>query len=183
MAEIAKKSNCSINKVTYWMSKHGIKRRSRSEAGYIKLNPEGDPFLIKKNLTKEEKFLYGLGLGIYWGEGEKASRNTVRVANTDPYLIIAFKKFLLEICQLKEQKLTYSIVCFNDTSPENAKNYWSKILKTSKEKFGKIVQVSIQGKGKYKRKSEFGVCTVTASNIKLKAWIMDEIETLKQMPG
>lgn len=41
MPEIAIKLQCSIHKVVYWMNKYGIKRRDRSEALYVKLNPKG----------------------------------------------------------------------------------------------------------------------------------------------
>lgn len=57
MSEIAVNLECSIHKVVYWMNKYGIKRRSRSEALYIKLNPKGDPFKIKKILEPEESLL------------------------------------------------------------------------------------------------------------------------------
>ncbi|MBI4668658.1 MAG: hypothetical protein HY747_05655 [Elusimicrobia bacterium] len=48
MAGIAEKLNCSNHKVVWWMNRRNIKRRSRSEATYIKHNPDGDPFFIKK---------------------------------------------------------------------------------------------------------------------------------------
>ncbi len=72
------------------MTKYGIPRRNRSEATYIKRNPKGDPFHIKTNLNNKEKILYGLGLGIYWGEGTKVNREAVRVGNSDPNLIKIF---------------------------------------------------------------------------------------------
>lgn len=175
MAEIASLLGCSVHKVAYWMDKHGIKRRSRSEATYIKLNPNGDPFKIKTNLTRKEEFLFGLGIGIYWGEGTKVTPHSVRVANTDPEILKTFIKFLVQICQLKKNKISYSIVCFNDTNPEIARSYWARKLETSPKKFGKITQIPTQGKGTYKKKSKFGVCTIQASNIKLKTWIMDQI--------
>ena len=175
MMEISIILGCSAHKVVYWMSQHGIKRRTRSKATYLKQNPRGDPFKIKDNLSPNEKLLYGLGVGIYWGEGNKSSRHTLAVANTDANLLKVFIRFLLEVCQLKTNKLRYSIVCFNDANPKQSKMYWSKALKISPEKFGKIVQIPPQGKGTYKRKSKFGVCTVAASNIKLKAWMMKQI--------
>ncbi|HZQ29466.1 MAG TPA: hypothetical protein VFA93_00060, partial [Patescibacteria group bacterium] len=122
-----------------------------------------------------EMFLYGLGLGIYWGEGEKVSSNAIRVANTDPRLLKTFIRFLLEICGLEKEKLLYSIICFNDINAEEAKMHWAKELKISPDKFGKIVQIPTQGRGNYKRKSRFGVCTVIVSNIKLKPWIMKQL--------
>ncbi|MBU3964305.1 hypothetical protein KJ591_00035 [Patescibacteria group bacterium] len=67
---IVDKTDWSYHQVIYWMDKYNIHRRSRSEANYVKYNPNGDPFKIKENLTKNEVALKGLGLGIYWGDGE-----------------------------------------------------------------------------------------------------------------
>ncbi len=175
MSEIAKKLKCSPHKVVYWMNKYGIKRRTLSEAIYLKSNPNGDPFKIRDNLSNEEKFLYGLGLGIYWGEGDKRTKNAIRLTNTDPELIKTFTKFLLTICQLEKRKLLYNLICFNDSNPDEVRSYWAKELKISKEKFGKIVQIPQQGKGTYRRKSKYGVCILIVSNMKLKAWIMNDI--------
>ncbi|MFH1864227.1 MAG: hypothetical protein ABIJ85_05010 [bacterium] len=181
MAEIATFLNCSIHKIEYWMEKYGIKRRSRSEATYIKRNPDGDPFKIKTKLSKDDKFLFGLGIGIYWGEGTKVSKHSLRVANTDPGIIKAFVKFLTEICQLRRDKISYSIICFNDTDPNIARNFWAQELKISPDKFGKITQIPKQGKGTYKKKSLYGVCTVRASNIKLRNWLMSKIKLTRDV--
>ena len=183
MSGIAEILKCSIHKVVYWMDKYGIKRRTRSEAVYLKLNPNGDPFKIKESLNIRETFLYGLGLGIYWGEGEKRSLHSVRVANTDPAILRTFIKFLSTICRIESRKLSYAIVCFNDSSPVKSRKYWAKELSIFPAKFGKIVQIPPQGRGKYKRKSQFGVCTVSVGNIKLKAWIMKEIDKIREQAG
>lgn len=182
MFEISMSLKCSVHKVSYWMDKYGIKRRSRSEATYIKLNPLGDPFKIIKLFNSDSSFLFGLGIGIYWGEGLKKSPYAIRVANTDAGVIKTFRKFLIVICGLEPRKLFYSIVCFNDSDVEKVKAYWAKELGINQEKFGKIVQIPKQGKGTYKRKSEFGVCTLSVSNPKLKTWIMNEIQKLKSSP-
>ena len=184
MSEIAQLMEYSLHKVAYWMGKYNIKRRSRSDASYIKHNPNGDPFKIKHSLTTNEKFLLGLGIGIYWGEGTKTSIHSLRVANTDPGILRSFKKFLIDICQLKIDKISYSIICFNDTEPETAREYWSQEMMILPEKFGKITQIPKQGKGTYKRKSKYGVCTLQASNIKLRSWVMSQIEKIRdsEMP-
>lgn len=88
MAEIASNLNCSVHKVVYWMDKYQIKRRSYSEAVYLKLNPNGDPFKIKQKLTSWDNFLLGLGIGIFLGEGNKVVHQSLRVANSDPYILI-----------------------------------------------------------------------------------------------
>jgi hypothetical protein len=178
MKEMSQKCNCSVHKVAYWMNKYKIARRTRDEANYLKYNPNGDPFVIKTKLNPDEQFLKGLGLGIYWGEGAKTSEHSLRVANTDVGIIRAFRRFLLNICGLREDKISYSLICFNDVDPNIARNYWAKELGILPHKFGKITIIPKQGKGTYKRKSTFGVCTIQASNIKLREWMMKELGQL-----
>ncbi len=179
MKDISRQLNCSVHKVVYWMNKYGIKRRSRSEATYLQANPFGDPFKIKSKLSSSDWFLFGLGLGIYLGEGNKKAKHSLRVGNTDPRVLKLFIKFLINICGLKEYRLSYSIVCFNDVDPSISKSYWAKQLGVLPEKFGKITSIPHQGKGTYKRKSQFGVCTVQANNVKLRNWFMNQMERIK----
>lgn len=175
MWEISQELDCSVHKISYWMSKYNVPKRNRSDAMYKKLNPDGDPFDIKTNLSIYDQFLFGLALGIYWGEGNKSDRHAVRVTNTDPEMLLTFREFLRKICHVKESKISYSIVAFNDSNIESVSKYWSKKLKVQPTKFGKIVQILPQGKGSYKRKSQFGVCSISFGNIKLKEWIMNKI--------
>ncbi len=180
MVEIAKILKCSPNKIVYWMNKYNFKRRSYSEASYVKQNPNGDPFKIKTTLTKEETFLYGLGLGIFWGEGNKSSNiPSLRVANTDPGLIKVFLNFLKLIYGLSNERFSYSIVCFNDIDPETSRSYWANQLRISPTRFGKITVIPKQGKGTYKKKSQYGVCTVQGNNSKLSKLVFDQIERLR----
>lgn len=180
MMEISKMVHSSPSKVVYWMKKYNIKRRSHSEAAYMKQNPNGDPFKIKTKLTKNDYFLYGLGIGIYWGEGNKNPKiPSLRVANTDPALIRAFILFLKSIYGLSETRFSYSIVCFNDVDPEMARAYWAKELKINPKRFGKITIIPKLGTGTYKKKSLFGVCTVQGNNSKLRNLVTQKVDSLK----
>jgi len=179
MMEIAKKTGYSNSGVKYWMDKYGIPRRSRSEATYVKRNPNGDPFKIKQNLNKKEILLKGLGLGLYWGEGDKSGHNTqVRMSNTDPYLIKKFKDFLSRIYNLDEEKFKYSLVMFNDGDEKKAIKFWTSQIGVKRRQLGKIVNISPQGKGTYKKKNQFGVLTVSVSNKKLKENILKGIKEI-----
>lgn len=180
MKDIADSLHCSIHTVVYWMDKYGIKRRTLSEATYIKANPHGDPFHIQPNLTRQEQFLYGLGVGIYLGEGNKMAPHALRIANTNPLVHKLFLQFLSEVCHFDKHRISYSIVCFNDTDPKKARAYWAKQLQISPEKFGKITQIPKQGKGTYKKKSLYGVCTTQANNTKLAAWLRGNIIELEK---
>src|SRR3989338_2509593 len=69
--EIANILRCSAHKVNYAMEKFQIQKRSISEAIYVKNNPNGDPFKFRKPRTLREAILFGMGMGLYWGEGTK----------------------------------------------------------------------------------------------------------------
>ncbi len=182
MPNIARELKCSPNKVVYWMKQHNISRRSRSDAAYLINNPKGDPFNLNgiNTLSRQDMFLLGLSIGLYWGEGEKTTKHAIRVTNSDPYVILRFRDFLTNICKLETSKIRYYLICFNDIDQNVAKKYWSNLLQISPDKFGKIVVIPTQGKGTYNKKSKYGVCTIYAGNMKLKSWILEEINKLRQ---
>src|SRR3989344_7621364 len=99
---IAALLKCSQHKVNYWLAKYGIPKRSISEAIYTKRNPKGDPFRFVFPQTKDQAFLFGLCLGLYWGEGTKRNKISVRLGNTDPRLIKKFVEFLTKIYQVEK---------------------------------------------------------------------------------
>jgi len=173
VAEIARNFNCSENKINYWVRKYDIPKRSISDAMYLKLNPEGDPFKFSYPTGKEEIKLLGIGIGLYWGEGNKADRNSVRLGNTDPDLINKYIEFLIKICKVLPDKLRFGLQIFSDTDPEIALDYWAKIIGFSKKQFlPKVVVTPSRGVGSYRKKSEYGVLTVYFHNKKLKNLLM-----------
>ena len=176
-AEIAILVGYSENGVNYWLRKYGVKKRNLSDAIYFKHNPNGDPFAIKEKLSKKEVELKGIGLGIYWGEGDKSPNNTsVRVGNTDPFLIKKFREFLRKIYQVKERKFSYGLILFNDAEELKAVNFWKKHLGIKRKQLGKITIIPPQGKGTYRKKSEYGVLTMSFTNKKLKEYILESIK-------
>lgn len=174
--DIALKTGVSANKITYWLKKFGVKKRSLSEAIYRKHNPNGDPFKIKKILTPEEKKLLGIGIGLYWGEGSKKSTNGIQLSNSDPKLIKIFFKFLIKICQVNTQKIKFWLHVFDDTDPKKAKKFWCRQLKVDPEHFYKTTISPSRGKGTYKEKCKYGVLTINFGNIKLKKKLLKMIE-------
>lgn len=166
MQEIASSLNCSLHKVKYWIDKHSIKTRSISDAIYTWHNPNGDPFAFRLPQTKEEERLFGLGLGLYWGEGTKSAKTVIRLGNTDPRLIQAFVKFLIVFFGVKKSDLKFGLQIFTDLDPSVVIDFWIKKLKVNKAQFQKPV-VTISGSiGTYKHKSQYGVVTVHYNNVK-----------------
>lgn len=179
MAEIARLLRISTNKVSYWMDRYNLKRRSINEAIYLKKNPTGDPFFVKINLNQYELFLLALGLGLFWGEGMKKSSSGVRLGNTDPYMIVFFREFLEKVCGVKREKINYSLQLFGDVDKNEALQFWCDILSITPKKLGKISMVKLRGNGTYKKKNTFGVLQIACHNKKLKEIIDNLLRTLK----
>ncbi|OGN33339.1 MAG: hypothetical protein A3F98_01625 [Candidatus Yanofskybacteria bacterium RIFCSPLOWO2_12_FULL_41_8] len=169
--EIAKVFKCSENRINYWIRKFKIKKRSLSDAMYAKYNPHGDPFSVKEPKTLEEAKLLGLGLGLYWGEGNKKNRNSIRLGNTDPRMIRMFLRFMVDIFGINREKLRFGLQVFDDMQPRKTLNFWLNELKDfqiRKDQFLKITVTQSRSIGNYREKSKFGVMTVHFSNTKLK---------------
>lgn len=168
MQEIATMLGCSVNKVQYWLNKNAIPIRSISDAVYLKNNPNGDPFLLKKPDSLETAFLFGLGVGLYWGEGTKANKASVRLGNTDPALLSAFILFLEEVFSLKRSQLKFGLQIFSDMSAEDGLDFWSKTLRIKKSQFYKTIITPYRSIGTYRQKTKYGVLTVYFHNRKLR---------------
>ncbi len=181
MREIAAALGCSENKVVYWMDKHGIKRRSVSDAIYLKYHPDGDPFILKKPKTRKEWKLYGLGIGLYWGEGNKANKHSVRLGNTDPALLRVFIKFLVEICGVKRGDLTFNIQVFSDIDPDIALSFWVNALDMEPQQFYPPRCSPSQSMGTYRRRCPFGVLSVYYNNRNLQRWILSQVADVAQL--
>jgi len=175
-AEIADVFKCSEHKINYWIKKFGIPKRSMSDAMYAKHNPNGDPFKIKNIATIKDAELFGLGLGLYWGEGNKKSKNSIRLGNTDPKIIKTFLRFLINIFRIKKEKLRFGLQIFDDMNKKEMLKFWTNQLKEfnmSREQFFKVIITPSRSLGTYKEKSKFGVMTVHFCNTKLKNLIDD----------
>ena len=168
MQAIAHHLRCSVHKVQYWMERYGIRRRSISDAIYLKHNPDGDPFRYLPPKTHRDYVLFGLGLGLYWGEGTRANRYSIRLGNTDPLLLMRFIEFLERFFSVKRADIRFGLQIFTDTDPCIAMRYWIKNLDVKREQFGRVVVTRSGSLGTYRRKSQYGVVTVYYHNRKLR---------------
>lgn len=175
MQEIAAHLDCSLHKIAYWMDKHSISRRSRSEANYQLYNSNGDPFKFRPPDSPYLCELYGMGLGLYWGEGNKTNKNSVRLGNTDVYLIKKFIEFLQKIYCINDSRLKFSVQIFNDIDPDEALKYWSDQLGYGNEYFQKPHITKSGSIGTYSKKSKYGVLTIHFYNTKLRNILVDSL--------
>lgn len=180
--QIAEALRCSENKINYWLKRYSIKKRSISDATYIRSNPTGDPFIFDPPKTKDDYRLFGMGLGLYWGEGNKKNTNTVRLGNTDPKLIMKFLEFMERFYRISPERIKFGLQIFSDMEPKAALKFWCKTLNVTADRFGKVVVTPSRGKGTYREKTRHGVLTVYIFNKKLRDLICGEIEKMQKMP-
>lgn len=176
--EISKILNCSEHKVNYWIEKYGITKRSMSEAIYAKRNPNGDPFKIIQLQNTEETFLFGLGIGLYWGEGNKKNLYGIRLGNTDSKLIKKFIEFLVIILGIDKNKLRFGLQVFSDMSVRKSLLFWQKELGIPSAQFQKVIVTPARSLGTYKNKTKYGVLSVQFYNKKLRDIICKMIENM-----
>ncbi|MGC9610642.1 MAG: hypothetical protein ABSE68_00210 [Minisyncoccia bacterium] len=174
--EIGKILKCSSHKVAYWMEKYKILRRNQSEATYQKRNPLGDPFNLIEPKSSSETELMGMGLGLYWGEGNKLNKNSIRLGNTDPALIKTFIRFLNKFFNIDQKKIRFGLQIFSDIKPSEALSFWIKELKVDESQFQKVVVTPSRGAGTYKKKLKYGVLTVHFNNKKLRNVIISKLK-------
>lgn len=178
MQQIADAMGCSLNKIDYWMRKHGTQRRNRSDAIYIRHNPDGDPFVIKKHLTSDERELYGIGLGLYWGEGTKANPSSVRLGNSDPGIILKFVEFLEQIYGVNRDNMRFGMQLFTDCSFEQAVDYWTTALNINSSQFYKPIRTISGSIGTYRKKNQYGVVTLYYNNKHLRDILVEQINNM-----
>jgi len=170
MMEIAKIVGYSVSGVKYWMDEYNISRRSREEANYLKYNPKGDPFRIKRLKTKKDVELFNLGIGLFLGEGTKKNRYNVILTNSEPKIIKLFLSFLKTICGVKDFKIRAALNVFDDVNLKEALNFWQKETNIPHLRFTAST-VRKSKEGTYKNKSKYGTLSVYVSNTKLKKFI------------
>ena len=186
MAEISKFLDINIRQVDYWMKRYNIKSRSISEAIYQKHNKSGDPFKIakfasNKNIFKNKIFLFGLGLGLYWGEGSKRHIHSVRLSNSDPTLVKKFIDFLVEIYGIDKNRLRFQLQTYDDLDSKKLILFWTKYLSVKSTQFYKTTILVRRGAGTYRERMKNAVIIVYFNNMKLKNLISSQIANMGLM--
>lgn len=179
--EIAKLLDCSTSQVNYWLGKYAISKRSISEAVYQLKNPSGDPFKFNSPVKAKDYFLFGLGLGLFWGEGSKRNMHAVRLSNSDPALVKKFIDFLVNIYQIDRKKLKFQLQIYGDLNTNKMISFWAKYLSVKNTQFFKTIILEKRGQGTYLKKMKSGVIILHFGNTKLRNLICSQIANIENL--
>lgn len=184
--EIRQEIRIPKSTLSEWLSKNGWSRRVRriltekakkkSTARLRKLNTIRGAQLARvyeearseaRQEFKQFRYhpLFVAGISIYWGEGDKASDNFVRISNIDPLMVKIFVKFLLEICNVPRERIRSWVLIYPDLEDEKCLHFWIKSTGLERANFTKCVRIT----GKHKtNRVNFGVCNIGISSKYLK---------------
>ncbi|MBZ9569862.1 hypothetical protein KJA16_03045 [Patescibacteria group bacterium] len=111
-----------LQEVPYKPNKEVIKRigLARMKSAQFKHNQKIVNIATMRKLAKRElgkltkRDLWLLGVGLYLGDGNKSSGESVRVINSDPEIIKVAMGWFREICGLKNKNFTPSVHLYPD---------------------------------------------------------------------
>ncbi len=128
---------------------------------------------LEKNIHNP---LFVSAIAAYWGEGDKASKNHIRITNTDPQMLQLFLKFLLQICKIDKARISIALFLYEDLDEEVCKRYWSKNLG-----FNKYHKTQILPSRHKSKKLPYGTATVVLTDSYLKKKMIVWIDQLPKM--
>lgn len=119
--------------------------------------------------------LFIAGVVVYWGEGDKVSKNGFRITNSDSRMILVFKKFLQTICGAESSRIRVSLLLYPDINDSICRSYWEKEIGLSNSNFTKSTVIQRRHQN---RRLKYGVCTLNFSSRYLKEKMLIWIKLL-----
>lgn len=113
-----------------------------------------------RELSQPELFM--LGLGLYWGEGSKASDGTVAIINSDPLIIQLMMRWFRECWDIEPSRFQPRVF-ISDVHKDREKvitRFWVKTLSIPRQQFRRMIFLN-KGKKIYEnRDMYYGVLTL-----------------------
>lgn len=154
--EILKEISVSKSTLSLWLRNIGIAKKQQQ-----KLTEKRKLAQIKaqqsckeKRIFKEQKIiseakleikkinlreLFLIGVTLYWAEGAKQKDHNVSqgvsFGNSDPKMILLFKRWLNECCKIEDNRICYRIYIHEKADILRAKEFWSNLLDSNISKF------------------------------------------------
>jgi hypothetical protein len=118
--------------------------------------------------------LHLAGCMLYWAEGSKG-RNCLELSNSDPYMLVLFRRFLTDALAIESDEIVMSINVYttNGLSIEKIEAYWLDLLDLPKSSARKhtVNHMPTSGSGRAKNKLPYGVCTLKVHS----TWMVQHI--------
>jgi len=132
----------------------------------------------QKYLPLSKRGLLVAGLFLYWGEGNKASRCTISVNNTDPKLVQFALYWMLRALNIPLHKIRVYVHLYADMNVQAELKYWSRLLGVPLRQFVKPYIKASKRSEIDQKGFGHGTCGVRAENTVIKERILAAIQVI-----
>lgn len=176
--QIAAHFNVSIGAVYYALRKQDEPRRSHAEANGLAFESKASSYQIKPQLSQEDESLKLAAVMLYWAEGCKLGKQ-IDFTNSEPEMVLLFRRFLSEICGVDEQRIRCSIYCYEGQDIGKLTSFWSCFLRIPLTQFTKPYIKKAAVPGPRGPRMVYGLVHIRYCDKKLLRQILDWIEEYK----
>ncbi len=82
-----------------------------------------------KRLIRTREIKWAIGTALYWAEGAKIGSGTrLSLTNTDPRMILFFRRWLIRYCRVVPPDITYSLYIHENADIIAARVFWVELL-------------------------------------------------------
>ncbi|OGM02250.1 hypothetical protein A2115_01975 [Candidatus Woesebacteria bacterium GWA1_41_8] len=127
-------------------------------------------------LSKRELFIAGLFL--YWGEGNKASWNTISISNTDPTMLKFSLMWMTRSLKIPKNSIKISLQLYSDMNIEETVSYWDRILGLQRRQFTKPYIKKTKREGVDQKGFGHGTCNLVVQGTVLKENVLMAIKAI-----
>ncbi len=197
---IAKKLNVSKSTLSYWLSelplsdseisalrRKGWQKGEAAREKYRNTMREKKALEFQEVYKKQKKSIGPLttrdaligGLMLYVGEGDKRNPNRIALANSDPFVVVFFTRWLIKFMRIPRKKIRFGLHLYSNMNIANERNFWQDTLGFKRESFYKDQIRPVRTPFSYADGNRHGTCTVYVIGSKPKTEIMQAIQVLQ----
>jgi hypothetical protein len=197
-SEIRSQLKVSKSTLSYWLREMPLSKEKISELrkkGWSKGEASRERFratmrekrdqkaglVYEKQLEKLRNLssvsLYVAGLMIYLGEGDKKNNYRIGLANTDPFIIKFFIKWLVDFMDVRKDKIRAELHFYENMDFVKEKNFWKKELGFKDSQFYKTqIRKLVKNSFSYSESFRHGTCSLFLQGAEKKTEVMMAIK-------
>ena len=131
-----------------------------------------------KLLPIRSKDLFVAGLTLYIGEGDKRNKYRIALANSDPFVVVFFTKWLMKFLNISKKQIRFGLHLYSNMNIAREREFWQDTLGFERESFYKDQVRLVNTAFSYSEGNRHGTCTVYVVGSKSKTEMMQAIKVL-----
>ncbi len=130
-----------------------------------------------KFVNLSEEVFFTAGLMLYLGEGDKKNNYRIGIANTDPWVIKFFIKWLIDFLGVTKEQIRAQLHLYENMDIEQEKSFWKKALGLSDTQLYKTEIRKLKTNSfSYRESYRHGTCSLFVLGVDKKRELMMAIK-------